>query len=31
MSKDKISLRLMKNFHLTESEAQAYINKYWKE
>lgn len=31
MSKEQVSLRLMKKFHLTESESQIYINKYWKE
>lgn len=31
MSKEQVSLRLMKSFHLTEPEAQVYINKYWKE
>ena len=31
MPKDKISLRLMKNFNFTEAEAQSHIDKYWKE
>ena len=31
ISKNKLEMRLMEKFNLTESEARNYIEKYWKE
>ena len=31
ISKNKLKMRLMEKFNLTESEARNYIEKYWKE